>query len=67
MPPTQPGQSEPIRASRHAREHARREEESQQHLPHLAPVPEPATLMLFGSALVGLGVFGRRHRKNIAA
>ena len=27
-----------------------------------SPVPEPATLLLFGSGLVGLGVWRRRKR-----
>jgi hypothetical protein len=34
----------------------------------IAPTPIPAALPLFGSALIGLGLFGRRRRKtNISA
>jgi hypothetical protein len=30
----------------------------------LAPVPEPSTLLLFGSSLAGLGTLWRRYRRS---
>ena len=33
------------------------------HAESIAPVPEPATMLLFGTGLAGLGVFGRKKKK----
>jgi hypothetical protein len=33
----------------------------------LTAVPLPGALVLFGSALVGLGIVGRRRKKGLAA